>query len=484
VSPFRSVGARLSLALLAVVAVALGLVYLVVVPSLQTRLINSKLNQLERAAPRLAGGYPKASIRSDYLAAASARANARVIVLQVWTTEPRFLSVVDDSRQGASPSTALETDPIALRSAFSDSSAPTRGTVTRNGARFAEVAVTASNPAGAPLTLLFASPLHDALEDVDLVERRLLLAGGIALIVALAIGYGGARVFARRIRRLERAAYRIAAGRFDEPVADTRTDELGELSRAFDRMRIRLAGLEHARREFVANASHELRTPLFSLGGFLELLEDEELDEPTRREFLETMTEQVRRLTKLAEDLLDLSRLDAGRLHVETVRLDLANVAAAAVDEFAGVAKSADHPLELTKNGPAPAFGDEQRALQIVRILVENALVHTPPGTPVRVATEVDGDARVVVTDDGPGVPETDRAELFERFYRGESTKASGSGLGLAIARELAELMGGRIELDSADGCTQFAFVLPRQGEREKRPRAASAPRAPDNGDA
>ena len=83
-------------------------------------------------------------------------------------------------------------------------------------------------------------------------------------------------MFARRIRRLERAADRIAAGEFDEPVVDAGTDELGELARAFERMRRRLAQLEHARREFIANASHELRTPLFSLGGFLELLEDED----------------------------------------------------------------------------------------------------------------------------------------------------------------------------------------------------------------
>ena len=92
----------------------------------------------------------------------------------------------------------------------------------------------------------------------------------------------GARLFARRIRRLERAAERIASGRFDEPIVDDGRDELGQLARAFERMRQRLAGLEHARREFIANASHELRTPLFSLGGHLELLDDEDLDEATQ----------------------------------------------------------------------------------------------------------------------------------------------------------------------------------------------------------
>jgi signal transduction histidine kinase len=220
--------------------------------------------------------------------------------------------------------------------------------------------------------------------------------------------------------------------------------------------------LDHARREFVANASHELRTPLFSLSGFLELLEDEELDEVTRREFLETMASQVRRLTKLAEDLLDLSRLDAGRLHVSSEPLDLSGITAVAVDEFTAVAKSSDHSLELVANGAAPARGDEQRVLQIVRILVENALVHTPRGTAVRVFAQADdGKAIVSVEDEGPGIAEDDRAQLFERFYRGEGTKASGSGLGLAIARELAELMGGEIELVSGSGRTTFTLLLP-----------------------
>jgi signal transduction histidine kinase len=241
-------------------------------------------------------------------------------------------------------------------------------------------------------------------------------------------------------------------------------------------MRIRLAGLDHARREFVANASHELRTPLFSLGGFLELLEDEELDESTRREFLDTMAGQVRRLTKLADDLLDLSKLDAGRLHVETQPVELESLAAAAVNEFAGVARASEHPLEYTANGAVAGRGDPQRVLQIVRILLENALVHTPPGTPVDVSVRrIDGHAEITVTDGGPGINAEDRAELFERFYRGESTKASGSGLGLAIAKQLAELMGGKIELDTKPGRTVFALVLPaeeltQEAEPEREP--------------
>src|SRR5437773_8192237 len=113
------------------------------------------------------------------------------------------------------------------------------------------------------------------------------------------------------LRRLERAAEGIVGGVVGEAVSDTGADEVGQLAVAFERMRQRLAGLERARREFIANASHELRTPIFSLGGFLELMENEDLDPETQREFLMRMREQTDRLTKLATDLLDLSRIDA-----------------------------------------------------------------------------------------------------------------------------------------------------------------------------
>jgi len=456
---FRTVGARLSLALLGVVALVLGLVYLIVVPSLRTRLVDARLNDLGAAARTLADEYRHNQHDPDFFSNAAASTNARVVLMGVVSQSPTLVTPGPSSLPGRSVHEFTD-DPVATRSA--QTSRLERGKVKRGGSEFAEVAAPIRNGSGS--VLLLSAPLHDALADVDAVQRRMLFAGALALLVALIVGYGAARLFARRIRRLELAAEKIAGGRFDEPVADSGSDELGELSRAFDRMRVRLAGLDHARREFVANASHELRTPLFSLGGFLELLEDEELDEPTRREFLETMAGQVRRLTKLADDLLDLSRLDAGRLHVETQPVELDGLAVMAVDEFAGVALASEHPLEFAGNGATGASGDPQRVLQIVRILLENALVHTPPGTPVEVAVRgAAGRAEISVADAGPGISPEDRAELFDRFYRGESTKTSGSGLGLAIAKELAELMGGEIELQSVPGRTVFSLVLPAE---------------------
>jgi two-component system OmpR family sensor kinase len=216
-----------------------------------------------------------------------------------------------------------------------------------------------------------------------------------------------------------------------------------------------------ARGEFIANASHELRTPLFSLGGFLELLDDSILDAATRNEFVAQMGEQVRRLTKLATDLLDLSRVDAGRLGVVQEPVELSELAVELSLELAPRASAAGRALALAPEPPVPAIADAERVLQIGTILVENVLVHTPDGTSVRISTAIGGGrATLTVANDGPEIPANAQQQIFERFYRLDGTRTSGSGLGLAIARELAELMGGRIELDSQNGWTLLTLVL------------------------
>jgi signal transduction histidine kinase len=454
-NPFRSVGARLAFGLAIVVAAALVLVHLIVVPSLKRNLIDAKLSRLSETAPTVARDVLLSSSfdLADAMQKAAVSADARVVYFVPLTS--KTLIVHADSH----PVTAadVQNDPIALR-AFVRGETQT-GTVKAAGDKmFAEAAY----PVAGQYIILLRAPLHDTLESVDLVRRRLLIAGLIALAAALLVGYLAASIFARRIRRLERAADRIAGGDFGEPVSDRGRDELGQLAATFERMRQRLAQLEHARREFIANASHELRTPLFSLGGFLELLADEELDERTRAEFTATMREQVDRLTKLATDLLDLSRLDAGRLTVEREPVDLTALAESLVDEFRAVARASGHDLAVDGSGPATAVGDEERALQIGRILVENALLHTPTGTVVRLRTaRRNGAVLLTVEDEGPGIPADHAGQVFDRFYRIEGSVASGSGLGLAIARELAELMGGSMELHLIPGRTIFALVLP-----------------------
>jgi signal transduction histidine kinase len=462
----RGIRLRLALALFAVVAGAISVAYLIVVPTLENRLVDATLDQLEQDAPTVQACLQGLEFPLWQQCADNGQAilNVRVVVYDVLRRDPPALQIVADSQGGTSQD--VERDPIA-RDAVA-SGRVQRGTVSRGDARFAQVAVPVS--AEGPLFLL-TSPLSDPLSSIDVVERRLLVGGVIALVVAVLLGYAGASLHAARIRRLERAAERIASGRFDEPVRDAGNDELGELAAAFERMRLRLENLDRARREFIANASHELRTPLFSLAGFLELMTDEELDEETRREFLATMREQVDRLTKLATDLLDLSRMDAGRMRVETEPVELGGVAQLLADELGVLAERRDHTLQVEVDGEPVARADEARVLQIGRALVDNALVHTPAGTHVTLrAWSEDGRALLAVVDDGPGVAREDAPHVFDRFYRVDGDMASGSGLGLSIAGELASLMGGEVLFESAPGRTAVTVALP----------AAAADREPD----
>ena len=170
------------------------------------------------------------------------------------------------------------------------------------------------------------------------------------------------------------------------------------------------------------------------------------------------MSEQVERLSKLATDLLDLSRLDSGPVRLEQEAVRLADTARALCDEFTAVAQRLEHPLSVVVDGEGAGLADRERVLQIGRALVDNALLHTPPGTPVRIVARA---STLAVEDDGPGIPAEHQEQVFARFTRLEGSRASGTGLGLAIARELATRMGGSLELESRPGRTIFTVRLP-----------------------
>lgn len=457
--PLRGIRTRLTLGLLLIVGGALAVATLLVVPFLEQQLVDAKLEQLARNADRTADAIVTSGLGPEdpdlvrSLNGLGAAFGTRIVLYQVYGP-PISLGIAIDTAAGSPGEIAR--DPVALDAAENGSA---RGRVTRGGVEFGESAVQLFTGE----VLLLSASITDQLETVDVVRQRLLLATLAALAAAGALGAWAAGVHARRIGRIERAAERIAEGHFDEPLVDPRDDELGQLAVSFDRMRLQLAQLDLARKEFVANASHELRTPLFSLGGFLELLADEELDEQTRSRFLVSTREQVDRLARLAGDLLDLSRLDVGQLHVERTDVDLAETAAVLCDELGPVAEATGHTLAVVPAaGPVWAVADEERVLQIGRALAGNALAHTPAGSTITIAAlHTGGDVALEVTDDGPGIPHEHLDRIFERFYRVDGTHAHGSGLGLAIAREVAGRMGGRVEVASSSRATGFTLALP-----------------------
>jgi two-component system OmpR family sensor kinase len=336
-----------------------------------------------------------------------------------------------------------------------------RGTEAGATGRVAEAALPLRfKDGGISYVVVFSAPLEDV-STVSFVRQRVLVAAVVAVVVALLAGYLAARAFSRRVRRMEESARRVAQGDFTARFEAGSRDELGQLARTLDAMQRQLAELETARRRFIATASHELRTPIFSLSGFLELLESEELDEETRAAFLRQLRVQVDRLGKLATDLLDLSRLEAGSLELRPEPTDVGELAKAVAAEFTPRLAAHESHLEVRlPGGSVKAVCDPERLAQIMRILLDNALSHTPAGTDVVVAASQDnGRARLAVTDFGPGIRRADLERVFEPFYT--SDDAQGSGLGLAIAHELAERMDGDLSAESSSGRTTFALELP-----------------------
>lgn len=229
------------------------------------------------------------------------------------------------------------------------------------------------------------------------------------------------------------------------------------------------ARLERARRDLIANASHEFKTPLFSLAGFLELIDEGNVNADDQREFLQLMRQQVDRLRNLAVSMLDLSRVEAGSIEMQPEDVDLEAVARSVLDEFQVQAQAKALTLAVDDGEAVTAWCDEQRLAQVLRALVDNAVKFSPQGSSVRVATRAEASwATIVVSDDGPGIPAAELPHVFERFHRGSEERAttSGAGLGLSIARELTEKMGGSVRADSGGGGASFSVRLPRAPRR------------------
>jgi signal transduction histidine kinase len=465
VALLRSLRFRLALGFLAVTLAAVGTIYLYVIPQLREQLLKQKLDALavatqsytEELVAALEVNQPPRAIAAAVRRAAD-DASARVTLFAVRGTRPALrVTPRADSNEDVLPE-GFAAD-VAAQAAL------TRRTQTGLQRLPAGVLAQAARPLrrGGRVrnVVVFSQPLSDVEGNVAVIRRQVLVAGAIAVVIALLAAGLVARTLVRRMRRLETASRAVARGDFSQPIPVEADDELGQLARAFNEMQRQLAQLDRARKQFIATASHELRTPIFSLGGFVELLQDEDLDEETRVRFLGQVRDQIARLTTLTSELLDLSRLEAGSLELRPEPTDVGGLTRTVAAEFTPALRERHSELALRLLGePIEATCDPDRVAQIIRILVDNALTHTPAGTRVDVvAGRENGALRLAVHDRGPGIPPEALGHIFEPFYTSNDTH--GSGLGLAIARELAERMEGSLDVRSRPGRTVFTLELP-----------------------
>jgi signal transduction histidine kinase len=322
---------------------------------------------------------------------------------------------------------------------------------------------------GADGVLVAQRRLTEVAAAADQVRNALVAGAGVGVLVAIALAVTLSGTLLRRLARLRATALRITAEGPDAPSPrDEVRDEVGDLARALARMQDALRRQEAARRSFVSTASHELRTPLTMLQGTMELLEEDLRDgrvdiEDAQLQVINARRE-LRRLSALAGELLDLSRLDAA-VQLRSEPVELGELARAVAAEFDLRARERDVDLQVLP--PADGCwgrGDPDAVARVVRILLDNALRYGPPGEAITLRTSYGGGvAGLSVADRGPGIPRAEREHVFERYHRGRAAgPESGFGLGLAIGRELAGRMGGDLQLaDREPPGACFVLTLP-----------------------
>ncbi len=296
-------------------------------------------------------------------------------------------------------------------------------------------------------------------------DRALGAAGLVALAVALALGLLLARLITRPVRELTRATQALAAGELGAQVAVRSHDELGLLARQFNTMSRDLERATTLRRRMTADIAHDLRTPLTVIAGYLEALRDEVL-RPTPTRFA-MMYDETQVLLRLVEDLHTLSLADSGELILRREPLDTGRLLNRAVQTYRDAAAQVGVSLSAELSSPvATIFADPDQLVRVLGNLVTNALRHTPPGGTITLGAHDEAAAvTLTVADSGEGIAPEHLPNIFERFYRVDSsrhTASGGSGLGLAIVRSIVEAHGGRVAVTSRLGeGTTFQVTMP-----------------------
>ena len=309
---------------------------------------------------------------------------------------------------------------------------------------------------------------------------KLSVAAVAAFMVSFCIVWLYSYSLVRPLRDMASAARSFGDGNFSRRVPITGDDEIGQLAIAFNNMASSLATSESVRRNFIANVSHELKTPMTTIAGFIDGILDGTIPQEKQRYYLQIVSDEVKRLSRLVRTMLDLSRIDSGELHLRPARFDITQTIFSALLSFERPIE--EKRLEIRGLEDAESLfvdGDPDMIHQVMYNLIENAVKFTNEGGYIQIGV-IDCENRTVVRvrNSGPGIPADEVSLIFDRFYKTDKSRSkdkTGMGLGLYIVRTIIRLHGGEITASSVENeYCQFEFWLPKLNENQLAARDAA----------
>ncbi len=315
--------------------------------------------------------------------------------------------------------------------------------------------------------LLLVSPVQEMMLNLYQLQDQMILIfiliAGAALLTSLIFS----RVITSPIGSLTRGIQHMAKGDFSSRVKPRGSSELKQLAVAFNSMSDKLASLDQSRNQFVSNASHELKTPLATMKIMIEsLIYQPDMDKALRTEFLTDINKEIDRLTAIVSDLLTLVQMDSENVKLTRENLSIAALVKETEHRLKPIADKREQTLSLSLLDACDMYADKGKLTQVIYNIMENAVKYTQTGGQIRVTLQrVGRDARLTVSDNGPGIPKENLPHIFDRFYRVDKARSrdtGGTGLGLSIVHQLVLLHGGAISVESEEGKgTTFIVELP-----------------------
>ena len=427
----------------------------------------SEIDQWERAYVALAESGPEESADAQRLVEENLR-RVKAELDRLTAAGYRAETATAQAEWAALSSATLQVQRLVEAGAFTDASAYRDQRVDPVIVALTE----ALDPIGTAINRVGGEAVRRAQEVADRATTTVVLALAVALAIALVLAGWLTQSLVRPIKELRRGMSVVAGGNLEPRVAIpvSRPDEIGDLARSFRRMTQQLTELDRLKAEFVSIASHELKTPLSVIRGYVSLLLDGIYGEiaEQQRPILRSVNDQTDRLTRLIQQLLDISRFEAGGGRLEMKPIDLQFFLSDLVTSFEALAiqNQIDFVLQASPKLPSRLVGDADRLNEVLGNLLSNAFKFTPRGGRILLrAGQRDQQIVVEVADTGVGIPSDQIPRIFEKFYQVENAaqpRSVGSGLGLAIASEIVEAHGGTISAESQVGRgTTFRVVLP-----------------------